>query len=427
MNTAYNPFTSAQKQFDRIADMLELDHAVRELLRQPLREFHFTIPVRMDNGDVKIFRAFRIQHNDARGPGKGGIRFHPLQTVDILRSLAMAMTWKSAVVDVPLGGSAGGVVCDPHDLTSTEQERLCRGWVRQIAKYIGPLSDVPEPDIMTNAQHMLWMLDEYEAIHAARYPGFITGKPVGLGGSSGRMEAPGYSVIISVREALNEMGIEPRNTTASFQGFGQVSRYGIELYHKIEGTVICVSCWNQRDQKAYTFRKKEGIQLEELIPITNTFGEIDKDKAQEIGYEVLAGDAWIKQDVDIIVPAAIENQITSRNVEMISGKVKLIAEGANGPTEPKADEHLAEKSVLVIPDLLANAGGMICSYFEQVQSNNNYYWKKEEVLGQLDVKITSAFIQVSDFAKKHSLSFRDAAYVIAIDRVSQACSDRGWV
>ena len=427
MNAPYNPFTDAQEQFERIADKLGLDQPTRDLLRLPMHEFHFSIPLRMDNGEIHIFRGYRIQHNTARGPGKGGVRFHPMQTIDLLRALAMWMTWKSAVVDIPLGGSAGGVVCDPHNLTPTEQERLCRGWVRQLARNLGPHIDAPEPDIMTNAQHMLWMLDEFEAIHGASYPGFITGKPVGMGGSLGRQEAPGYSVIITVREALKEMGINPRQTTASFQGFGQVAQFALQLYLQIGGVVICVSCWDQTDRMAYSFRKKEGVNLDELRQITNDFGEINKLQAQDLGYEVLPGEAWIEQEVDILVPAALENQITGRNVDKISPRVKLVAEGANGPTDPEADARLTERGVLVIPDLLANAGGMVCSYFEQVQSNNNYFWKKDEVLGQLDQNITSAYIRVSDFSKTHALGMRDATYLIAVDRVAQACSDRGWV
>jgi glutamate dehydrogenase (NAD(P)+) len=427
INTKYNPFEIAQKQFDHAADLLELDQATRDLLRYPIREYHFSIPVRLDDGGVRIFRGFRVQHNDARGPGKGGIRFHPQETADTVRALAMWMTWKCAVVDVPLGGSKGGVICDPHDLSPIEQERLCRGWVRQIAKNIGPLSDAPAPDVMTNAQHMLWMLDEYEAIHGAKYPGFITGKPVGMGGSLGRVEATGYGVIITVREALKELDTRIEDTSASFQGFGNVSQYAIQLYQQMGGKVVCVSCWNQEDQTAYSFRMTDGVNLDELLSITNPFGEIDKKKAQDMGYELLPGDDWIEQDVDILVPSALENQVTSENVDKISNRVKIVAEGANGPTTPEADTVLDKRGVHIIPDLLANAGGVTCSYFEQVQSNANYYWKKEEVLGQLDVKMTSAYIDVSDFARNNHLSMRDAAYVISVNRVAQACHDRGWV
>ena len=426
-NIAYNPFETAQEQFDHAADLLDLDQATRDLLRNPMREFHFNIPVRMDDGSVKIFRGFRVQHNDARGPAKGGVRFHPQETIDTVRALAMWMTWKTAVADLPLGGGKGGVICDPHNLSPLEQERICRGWVRQISKNIGPFSDVPAPDVMTSSQHMLWMLDEFETLEGARRPGSITGKPVGMGGSLGRKEATGYGVIVTVREALKELNIEPRNTIASFQGFGNVSQPAIQLYQQMGGIVTSVACWNQNDQTSYTFRKKDGIDLEQLLSITDSFGGVNKTKAKDLGYELLTGEAWIEQDVDILVPAAIENQITEENVPKISKRVKVIAEGANGPTTNEADELLDERNIFIIPDFLANAGGVTCSYFEQVQNNMNYYWEKDEVLSKLDVKMTSAFIAVSNFAKTHKLKMRDAAYVIAVDRVARACHDRGWV
>jgi len=423
----YNPFIIAQKQFDHAAELLELDQGTRDFLRYPMREYQFSIPVRMDDGTVKIFRGFRILHNDARGPGKGGIRFHPQETADTVRALSMWMTWKCAVVDIPLGGAKGGIICDPHNLSLLEQERLCRGWVRQLAKTIGPLSDIPAPDVMTNSQHMLWMLDEYETIHGAKYPGFITGKPVEMGGSCGRKEATGYGVMITVREAMKELGINIQDTTASFQGFGNVSQYAIELYQQMGGTPTCVSSWNQEEQTAYSFRKKDGFNPKELMSVTDHFGEIDKKKVQDLGFEVLPGDAWLEQEVDLLVPAALENQITGDNANKISKKTKIIAEGANGPTTPDADKIIKEKEILVIPDFLANAGGVTCSYFEQVQSNANYYWAKEETLGKLDLKMTNAFVEVSKFAKTNKLFMRDAAYMISVDRVAKACKARGWV
>jgi glutamate dehydrogenase len=426
-NKSYNPFETAQEQFDHAAELLELDQGTRELLRNPMREYHFNIPVRMDDGLVKVFRGFRVQHNDARGPAKGGIRFHPQETIDTVRALSMWMTWKTAVADLPLGGGKGGVICDPHTLSALEQERICRGWVREIFKNVGPNTDIPAPDVMTSAQHMLWMLDEYEAISGSKTPGFITGKPVGMGGSLGRKEATGYGVVITIREALKELNIDPKNTTASFQGFGNVSQFAFELYQQMGGTVICVSCWDQDDQKSYSFKNKDGINLSELLSITSPLGSINKVKAKELGYEQLPGDAWLEQDVDILMPAALENQITENNVAKISKQVKIIAEGANGPTTNEASKLIAEKDIFIIPDFLANAGGVTCSYFEQVQSNMNNYWEKDEVLSKLDVKMTKAFVSVSDFSKNHNLPMRDAAYAIAVDRVAQACHDRGWV
>ena len=234
---AFNPFEMAQAQFDKVADVINLDAATRELLRNPIREYSFAIPVRMDDGCVKVFRGFRVQHNDARGPAKGGIRFHPHETLDTVRALATWMTWKCSVVDIPLGGGKGGVICDPHNLSQREQQAICRGWVRQMAKNVGPVNDVPAPDVMTNPQHMLWMLDEFEAIHGGRYPGFITGKPVGMGGSLGRTEATGYGLIFTVREALRELGLKPADCTAAVQGFGNVSQYAVRLFRQLGGKV----------------------------------------------------------------------------------------------------------------------------------------------------------------------------------------------
>ena len=425
--SGYNPFEMARAQFDKIADLIELDGGARKFLRTPMREYHFTIPVRMDDGRMEVFEGFRVQHNDARGPGKGGIRFHPQETIDTVRALSMWMTWKCAVVDIPLGGSKGGVICDPHNLSAREQEAICRGFIRALAKNVGPVVDVPAPDVMTNAQHMLWMLDEFEAIQGGRYPGLITGKPVGMGGSLGRTQATGYGVVYTLREALKELNIRPSDTTASVQGFGNVAQYAIELYTQIGGTVVCTSCWDQGDQCAYAFRKSDGIDLEELRTVTDHFGGIDKAKAESMGYEVIPGDAWIEQDVDILIPSALENSVTGDNVGRIGDRVKVIAEGANGPTTPEADKVIHERGIHVIPDFLANAGGVTCSYFEQVQSNMNYYWEMEEVLGKLDVKMTAAYVAVSELARKQKLYMRDAAYVVSINRVATACRDRGWI
>jgi glutamate dehydrogenase (NAD(P)+) len=426
-NTSYNPYEIAQQQFDSVASKLDLDAATCELLRQPMREYHFTIPVKMDDGSTKIFKGFRVQHNDARGPAKGGIRFHPMETVDTIRALSLWMTWKCSVVDIPLGGAKGGVICDPRNLTEREQERLCRGYVRQLAKNVGPNSDVPAPDVMTNAKHMLWMLDEYETIHGSRYPGFITGKPVGMGGSLGRTEATGFGVIYVLNEALKNLNIPIENTSASFQGFGNVSQYAVRLYQQLGGKVVAISCWNETDKKAYTFRKLDGMDINALVSITDSYGTIDKEKAMGLGYEVLPGDAWIEQDVDILIPAAMENQITIENVNKISKQVKVITEAANGPTTPDADKVIADRNIFLIPDFLANAGGVTCSYFEQVQSNQNYYWEKDEVLEKLNTKMTSAFKSVYELSQSKGLRMREAAYVIAINRVAQAVKSRGWI
>lgn len=424
---SYNPYESAQKQFDHVADQIGLDQPIRDLLRQPSREYHFTIPVKMDDNTTKVFNGYRIQHNDARGPAKGGIRFHPQETVDTIRALSMWMTWKCAVVDIPLGGGKGGVICDPRTLSKGEQERLCRGYIRQLYKNMGPNIDVPAPDVMTNSQHMLWMLDEYEVLTGGHYPGMITGKPVGMGGSLGRTEATGYGVIFTLREALKNLNIDINTTTASLQGFGNVAEYAANLYTKLGGKIIAISCWDGNDNKAYTYKKSDGLNIEQMVQIKDSFGSIDKQKAMDLGCELLDGDEWISQDVDILLPCALENQITPDKFAKISKQVKVICEGANGPTTPDCDELIKARGIYLIPDFLCNAGGVTCSYFEQVQSNMNYYWPKDEVLEKLDHKMTAAYHAVHDLAQEKNLYMRDAAYVIAINRVAEAVKLRGWV
>ena len=423
----YNPYEVAQRQFDRVADILDLDDATRDLLRVPLREYHFSIPIHTDGAGVKVLRGFRVQHNDARGPCKGGIRFHPQETIDMIRALAMWMTWKCAVVDIPLGGAKGGVVCDPHNLTAREQEQICRGWVRQIARDVGPEIDVPAPDVMTTPQHMVWMLDEWETIHGRHAPGFITGKPVDLGGSLGRTEATGYGVVFTLREALRQLGIRPDQTVASVQGFGNVAQHAIRLYQQLGGRVVAVASWDQQAATSHVFRKVPRVDPDELTAITDRFGGIDVAQARARGYEVLPGDTWLEQEVDILIPAALENQITADSARRMHPRVRVMAEAANGPTTPEADAIIQNRGIFLIPDFLANAGGVTCSYFEQVQSNMNYYWDKDEVLGKLDVKMTTAFHAVSELASTRRLSMRDAASVIAVNRVAKACRDRGWV
>lgn len=424
---AYNPYVTAQTQFDNVADLLELDQATRQLLRQPSREYHFTIPVKMDDGTTQIFNAYRIQHNDARGPAKGGIRFHPQETVDTIKALSLWMTWKCAVVDIPLGGGKGGIICDPRNLSLGEQERLCRGYVRQLSRNIGPLSDVPAPDVMTNGQHMLWMMDEYEAIHGGHYPGAITGKPVGMGGSLGRTEATGYGVIYTLREALVVNNIDIASTTASLQGFGNVAEYAARLYTSMGGKIIAISSWDNTDKKSYTFRNNNGLDIDKMATIKDIYGTIDKEKAVALGCEVLPGEDWISQDVDILLPCALENQLIPATFAKVSDQVKVICEGANGPTTPDCDELIKAKNIYLVPDFLCNAGGVTCSYFEQVQCNMNYFWSKEEVLEKLDFKMTSAFHAVHNLAQEKGLYMRNAAYVIAINRVADAVKLRGWI
>ena len=424
---AYNPYENAQKQFDQVADIIQLEQSARDLLRQPMKEFHFTIPVKMDDGSTKVFQAYRIKHNDARGPAKGGLRFHPEETADTVRALSMWMTWKCAVVDIPLGGGKGGVVCDPRIMSQGEQERLCRGFVRQSYPQLGHNIDVAAPDIMTNAQHMLWMMDEYETLAGGRYPGMITGKPVGMGGSLGRTEATGFGIVYVLKEYLDAEGIDIKNTTASIQGFGNVGEYTARLYTQYGGKIISIACYCISDNTTYTFRKASGCNVDELVSIKDSFGSIDCAKANDLGYEVLPGDAWISQDVDILIPAALENQITPEVFPKISKQVRVLCEAANGPTTPDCDKLIKDRGLLLLPDFLTNAGGVTCSYFAQVQSNMNYYWSLEEVLEKLHFSMTKAFRAVYELSKERNLYMRDAAYVIAINRVSEAIKRRGWV
>jgi glutamate dehydrogenase len=293
--------------------------------------------------------------------------------------------------------------------------------------YLGPAFDVPAPDMMTSAQHMLWMLDEFETIHAAKLPAFITGKPVGMGGSAGRTEATGYGVIFVLREALNRLGLPMSSTTASIQGFGNVAQHAAQRFTAMGGALKAVSSWDANDKRAYTFRKVSGVDPQALVRLTDRFGSIDKDRASELGYEVLPGSAWVEQEVDVLIPAALENQITAANVPRIHGRVRVVAEAANGPVTMDASHSLEDRGVLVIPDILTNAGGVTCSDFEQVQGNSNYYWSGDEVLRKLDSWMTEASKAVYERAEGEDVSLRDAAYLIGVDRVARACRERGWV
>jgi glutamate dehydrogenase (NAD(P)+) len=423
-----NPFEMAQQQFDHVAEMLNLDPQVREMLRWPMREYHFRIPVHMDDGTIRVFEGFRVQHNDARGPNKGGIRFHPAETVDTVRALAMWMTWKCAVADIPLGGGKGGVVIDPATLSVTEKENLCRGFIQRIWKDIGPRNDVPAPDVGTNPQMMGWMMDEFSKLSGQFTPGVITGKPLGGGGSLGRTEATGYGVVYSIREALKFLKIDPAKCSAAIQGFGNVSQYAaIGFTEQLKGKVVCVSYWDRDDRIGYTVSKADGIDPRFLMTITDQYGSIDKAKAKAAGYVIEDANAWISKDVDILIPAALEGQINADTVKQISKNVKLVAEGANGPTTPEADEEFKKRGIFVIPDFLCNAGGVTVSYFEGVQNDMNFYWTKDEVLEKLDTKMTQAFHAVLDMSVKEKVYMRDAAYMVAIDKVVKAMQLRGWL
>ncbi|MGD0004549.1 MAG: Glu/Leu/Phe/Val dehydrogenase [Anaerolineaceae bacterium] len=423
-----NAFEMAQRQFDHVAELLNLDSQVSEILRWPLREFHFRVPVRMDDGSLRAFQGFRVQHNDARGPNKGGIRFHPNETIDTVRALAMWMTWKCAVADIPLGGSKGGVVVDPATLTISEKERLCRGWVQVVVHNIGPRQDVPAPDVGTTPQMMGWMMDEYSKLVGQYTPGVITGKPVGGGGSLGRTEATGYGVIFTVRQAIQHLKMDSSQCVAAIQGFGNVAQYAaIGMVELLKGKVACVSCWDREDKVSYTFSHKDGIDPHFLMSITDQYGSIDKSKARAAGYAIEDGNAWIKKEADILIPAALEGQVNNETVLNVHPRVRLLAEGANGPTTPEADEVLKNRNIFVIPDFLCNSGGVTVSYFESVQNDMNYYWTHAEVLDRLDSKMTSAFNGVLEMSEKEKVDMRDAAYMVAIARVVKAMELRGWI
>ncbi len=423
-----NPFAIAQHQLDEAAEIMGLDRATHELLRWPRRELHVSLPVRMDDGGVEVFKGYRVQYNNALGPTKGGIRFHPEETINTVRALAAWMTWKTAVVGLPLGGGKGGVVCNPTELSETELERLSRAYMREIAGFIGEDVDVPAPDVATSPRVMSWMLDEYETMVGRHAPGVITGKPLPLGGSAGRGTATGLGVVVTIREALKRLEVDSEGTTASIQGFGNVAQSAADNYiDMLGGTVLCVSCWDSNDRKAYTYEKDDGIDPGFLASVTDAYGTIDKDAAMEAGYKVLDGDAWLAMDVDVLIPAAIENVITRETAPRISPQVKILAEGANGPTTPEADDLLHENGVYVIPDFVCNAGGVTVSYFEQAQNAYNYYWELDEVHRRMDTKMTAAFDAVHETTQRHGVKNRMGAYIVAVARVAEACKLRGWV
>jgi len=428
MTELINAFQMAQAQFDQVARQLDMDPQVAEILRWPSREFKFQIPVHMDDGSIRVFTGFRVQHNDARGPSKGGIRFHPSETLDTVRALAMWMTWKTAVADIPLGGGKGGVPVDPSTLSVHEKEHLCRGWVGQMWRNIGPRQDVPAPDVGTTPQMMGWMMDEYSRLVGQYTPGVITGKPVGGGGSLGRTEATGFGVIFTVREAMRHLMIDPSKSSVAIQGFGNVSQYAaIGFTEILGGTVKCVSYWDRDDRVSYTVSHPKGVDGRFLQSITDQYGSIDKVKARAAGYVIEDGAEWITKDAEVLIPGALEGQINAETVKQISDRVRVVAEGANGPTTIEADDVLKKNKIFVIPDFLCNAGGVTVSYFESVQNDMNFYWTREETLQRLDTKMTQAFQSVLQMSEAEKVFMRDAAYMVAIQRVISAMEMRGWI
>jgi glutamate dehydrogenase (NAD(P)+) len=416
MSTELNPFEIAQRQLGEAAELLGLEEAIHQLLRWPRRELQVTIPVRMDDGTSRIFRGYRVQYNDARGPTKGGLRWHPDETIDTVRALAAWMTWKTAVVDIPLGGGKGGVTCNPKEMSLGEQERLARGYIRAIHRLIDDETDVPAPDVYTNPQIMAWMMDEFSVIKGYNVPGVITGKPIALGGSEGRGDATARGGIYTVREAAKALDIDLKDATAAVQGYGNAGQFAHKLGEEILGLkVVAVS-----DSRGGAYRP-EGISYDEGVAWKKRNGTVvDMPDTSHITNEEL-----LELDVVVLFPAALENVITAANAGDI--KARISAELANGPTTPEADKILYENGVYVIPDFLCNAGGVTVSYFEQVQNAYDYYWPQSLVHERLDAKMTAAFHAVHKMAENQGVHNRLAAYLVAVQRVAEACVLRGWV
>ena len=412
---ALNPFAMAQEQLDEAARRLGLDKGTWELLRWPLREFTVTLPVKMDDGTVKIFRGYRVQYNDSRGPTKGGLRYHPDETIDTVRALAAWMTWKTAVVDIPLGGGKGGVTCNPKEMSQGELERLSRAWMSACARMLAVTKDVPAPDVYTNPQTMAWMLDEYERIIGEKHPGVITGKPIALGGSQGRGDATARGGLYCTREAAKAKGFDLKGATAAVQGFGNAGQYAALLGTELLGLeIVAVS-----DSRGGVYNP-EGLDPAALVDYKLRTGRVE-------GFpntKPISNADLLELDVNVLFPSALEGVITAENAGRI--KAPLICELANGPTTPEADEILHKNGKFVLPDFLANAGGVTVSYFEQVQNTYNFYWTLGEVHQRLDEKMTKAFHDVYEMQQAEGVHMRLAAYLVAVKRVAEAVKLRGW-
>jgi len=411
-----NPFKIAQDQLDRAADRLGLDAPTHELLRWPQRELLVTIPVHMDDGKIKVFHGYRVQYNYARGPAKGGLRWHPEETIDTVRALAAWMTWKTAVVDIPLGGGKGGVTCNPKIMSDGEKQRLARGYIRAVASVLSVTKDVPAPDVYTTPQIMAWMMDEYETMTGEHHPAVITGKPIPLGGSEGRGDATARGGIYIVREAANVLGINLNGKTMAVQGFGNAGQYAALLGSEKLGLELVAAS----DSKGGIYNDK-GLDPKKVVDYKLRTGGLQ-------GFpeaEAISNEELLELNVTVLFPAALENVITAAN----AGKVrcKISCELANGPTTPEADEILYKNQVFVLPDFLANAGGVTVSYFEQVQSTYNFYWPLAEVHQRLDEKMTRAFHGVHQMHLNEKVTMRQAAYLVSVARVAEACKLRGWV
>ena len=409
-------FENTQVQLDAAASLLDLEPNIHTILREPMLELHVSIPVRMDDGKARVFRGFRVQHNNARGPCKGGIRFHPDETIDTIRALSAWMTWKCAVVDIPFGGGKGGVICNPKEMSNGELERLSRGYIDAIWGFIGPERDIPAPDVYTNPQIMAWMMDEYSKLRGCYTPGVITGKPLALGGSLGRGDATARGGVCTIIEAARHLDIDLSATTVAVQGYGNAGSYAAIILHDLPGCkIIAVS-----DTKG-GIHNKQGLDPHKVLQHkTETGSVINFSQAENIG-----NDDLLELDVDILCPSALENSITQANASKI--KARIVAELANGPTTPEADEVLFHNEVFVIPDFLCNAGGVTVSYFEWVQNAYNYYWDEDEVHHRLSKKMTKAFQDVLSESLRRKINMRQAAHVVAVARVAEAMRLRGWL
>jgi len=411
-----NAFDVVKQQIDRCAEILGLPPDVTAMLKTPIRELHVALPVRMDDGSTRVFQGFRVQYNDARGITKGGIRFHPDETIDTVRALAAWMTWKCALLDLPLGGAKGGVVCNPKEMSPGELERLSRAYVRGVFQFIGPEKDVPAPDVYTTPQIMAWMMDEYSAIAAKPQFGVITGKPLAIGGSPGRGDATARGGMYTIREAAKTLGIDLRKATVAVQGYGNAGYYAAQLCSELFGSRIVAVC----DSKGGVCCKT-GVDPDLASSCKAQTGSV----CNLPGMEPISKEELLELDVDVLIPAAIENVITDRNAPNI--KAKIVAELANGPTTPGADDILYRNGVHVIPDLLCNAGGVTVSYLEMVQDFYLYFWDEAEVREQLDKKMTAAYHSVLNTSQEYKINMRQAAYVRAVERVVEAMKLRGWV
>jgi len=414
-SASLNPFSIAQQQFDIAAKILNLDPRLRAVLREPVRELHVSLPIRMDDGDVKVFKGFRVQYNDARGPSKGGIRFHPDETIDTVRALAAWMTWKTAVMDLPLGGGKGGIICNPKVLSERELERLSRAYIGAIGWIIGPERDIPAPDVYTTPQIMGWMMDEYSKLRGHSTPGAITGKPLSLWGSLGRDDATARGAWYAIREAATVLDIDLSKARVAIQGFGNAGTFAASLGSQLfRSKIVAIS-----DSAGGIFNPN-GLRGEEVQAYKRQRGSV----VGFPGAQPISNADLLEVDADILIPAALENQITAENASRV--KARIVAEAANGPLTPEADIVLHTRNVFVIPDFLCNAGGVTVSYFEWVQNQRGMPWELEDVHRRLDRKMTRAFGEVLASSRKHKVDMRTGAYCVAVARVAEATRARGW-